>query len=400
MAGTQGTGTAGANQDGTTGSGFQTTLGARTPGEVLITGQDAAHSSASGPNISEDMRNLFVREAFDLAVKEPLRNALIFDQFATPKAANLTLSGWEKVTTFFGDDLPEEGADVPLLENLDVDSLPLTGRQVSFTAAEYGRAVSRTRLANAKSMVNIDPMIVSRVAFDAARGQDGLARKALLGGSADYLLSDKTSVAGKFGSIGTAATEDYDAATALGGATDTFLSTTVVQIAASMLAQQNCIPFGSGNFVLLTGPTGAQHIQNERDTGGFRYVTARNEGAAGNSIYRGQIGYCEGVDVVVANRMPNNMAILMAKDALAKVYTTKEGYAAQPQTVVAPVIDKQRRFLSWGWLHYVGFGVYDTRAAVIINYDNVWRPAGANNLGAGIADITPAVFDKAPAVTP
>jgi hypothetical protein len=159
-----------------------------------------------------------------------------------------------------------------------------------------------------------------------------------------------------------------------------------------MLEDLNVPTFRNGNYVFLTSATGAQHLKNERDTGGFRYVTARNEGSAGNSIYRGQIGMIEGADVVIANRMPNNMGLLIGADALAKVYANSDGYGAQPQTIVAPVVDKLRRFLSWGWLHYVGYELFDVRSIVQVHYSNVWRPAGTDNLGAALGAIVPATW--------
>jgi hypothetical protein len=111
----------------------------------------------------------------------------------------------------------------------------------------------------------------------------------------------------------------------------------------------------------------------------------------------------EGADVVVSNTVPVGKAYLIGKDALAKVFTTKEGYGAQPTTVVSPIIDKLKRFLSWGHLHYVGYGIYDTRALLEITYMNNWRPAGAGNLGGDITAITAVTgwtADFGPVVTP
>ena len=155
-----------------------------------------------------------------------------------------------------------------------------------------------------------------------------------------------------------------------------------------MLEQQNAQQFMTGNYILLVNPVGAQHLKNERDTGGFRYVTARNNGAGGNDIYRGTIGMIEGADIVVSNTVPAGKAYLMGRDALSKVYTTKEGYGSQPTSVVAPVVDKLKRFLSWGHLHYVGYKLFDTRSLIEITYKNVWRPAGALNIGADPTAIT------------
>jgi hypothetical protein len=391
---TAGGGTPGANQNGATPVGNLTGQGARTPGELLIAGQDKAMSATAGPDIDLGQRAAFAREAFDLAVKAPLRDRLVFDQFATWKPANLTLNGWEKVTAFFGKDIDDssDASIAPLMENLDVDSVAFGARSVEFNAKEYGRAVSRTRLANVKTMINIDPSIVDRVARDAARASDKLARAALLSQNASYTDYDTgaaVSVTSEHAYLGAAysapVAADYLMPTAYGDATKHYLESTTLQVAISMLEKQNAETFMTGKYVLLTGPVGAQHIKNERDTGGFRYITARNNGTAGNDVFRGTIGEVEGADVVVVNTMPNDRALLIGKDYLGKVFTNKEGYGAQPQTVVAPVIDKLRRFMSWGWLHYVGYGVYDTRAVVRIDFDNVWRPAGAAGLGAGPA---------------
>jgi hypothetical protein len=375
-----GSATPGANQNGaaaTSGIAAATADGRGTPGEILNVGFPT-NTAATGPDVFGDFARLTVQPAFSLAVAQPLRNRLIWDQFATPKMANLSSNGWDEVRLFFGGDIPEDtsgpgGGPAPLVENLDVDSVTFTGRSVALTAKEYGRAVSRTRLANVVSQINIDPEIVDRVAFDAARGADALARAALVSAAASYREGDGTTTA--------SAAAKIDASAA-------FLSTTLLQVAISILEQQNAMQFMTGNFVLLTNPVGAQHLKNERDTGGFRYVTARNEGAAGNSIFRGTIGEVEGADVVVSNTVPAGKAFLMGKDALAKVFTTKEGYGANPTTVVSPVVDKLRRFLSWGHLHYVGYGIYDTRALIEIDYLNNWRPAGAGNMGGEISAVT------------
>jgi N4-gp56 family major capsid protein len=385
MAAQAGTGTAGTNQDG------PLAAPAYSPGEVLIVGQPLANS-APAPKVDTDLQSFFVNRAFDLAVREPLRDKLVFDQFATVRPTRLTHQG-APVRMFIGEDIDETGGTTPLLENLDVDSVAFGARAVDLEPTEYGRAVSRTRLFGARSMINIDPTIVNRVAFDAGRAVDNLARAAVLAGTQTYFTPNATtSVSKAVGHIGTVAAADYTATSAVGTGTSEFVSTTALQVGISMLEDLNVPTFRNGNYVFLTSATGAQHLKNERDTGGFRYVTARNEGAAGNSIYRGQIGMIEGADVVVASRMPNNMGLLIGADALAKVYANSDGYGENPQTIVAPVVDKLRRFLSWGWLHYVGYELFDVRSVVQVHYSNVWRPAGADNLGAALGAIVPATW--------
>jgi hypothetical protein len=366
--GIPGTGTPGLNQDGTTPAGNEISKGAHTPGEVLFTGQNAAHSAATGPNIDLSFVENFVHPVFDLAVKEPLRDRLIWDQFVTWKPSGRL---GENITAFLGDDIDEAGSDIPLVENLDVDSVTFGAWSMQFSGDEYGRAVSRTRLANAKTAINIDPMIVDRVAWDAARAVDKIAQKSLMDPATGALKT--VGYARKRGAAPTVATPAKINA-------QKYLDTSDLQMGVTALEMRNVLPFRNGNYVLLCNPQGAQHLKNERDTGGFRYVTARNEGAGGNSIYNGTIGLCEGVDVVVSNRVPVGKAYLIGMDAIAKTNLNSEGYGDSPSTVVAPVIDKLRRFLSWGWLHFVGYAPYDVRSMIEYTYTEKFRPAGAAGL--------------------
>lgn len=379
IGGVAGTGSLGANQDN---MGATPVVAPRnTPGEVLTVGQQKSFS-APAPKVSNDLVLLFAQQTFDLAVKAPLRNRLIWDQFASVSLSEGGAVNGKSVRKFFGDDIDETGSDIPLLENVDVDSVAFSGRAIDFTLREYGRAVSRTRLAQVISKINIDPMIVDRVAWDAARAQNKLAKAAFIAGASTgvtYINPDGSTVASVPASL--------DAGTA---ATD-FLSTTALQVAIATLEMQNVLPFRNGNYILLTGPKGAQHLKNERNTGGFRYVTARNEGAAGNSLYRGTVGMVEGAEIVVSNDVPDGFAYLIGQDALAKAHANSEGYGANPSTIVAPIIDKLRRFLSWGWLHYVGYSVFDTRAIVTIPISTEFRPEGtegASTLPGTVTEVT------------
>lgn len=367
MADAAGTGTAGTNQNG------PVPAPAYTPGEVVTVGTPLSNN-APIPRVNTDLQTLFVQRAFDTAVRSPLRDRLIWDQFASVSPTRQTHNG-APVRMFFGEDIPEAGSEIPLLENLDVDSVSFSGRAIDLEPREYGRAVTRTRLLGARTMVNIDPMIVDRVAFDAARASNSLARARFVAGLAGvtYITpgGNVTSVAA---SIPAAATGD------------TWLSTTTLQIAQALLADENVLGFRGDQYVLLCNTKGAQHLKNERDTGGFRYVTARNEGGAGNSIFRGTVGEIEGADIVVSNTVPAGKAYLIGRDALAKVHSVVEGYGAQPSTVASPIVDKLRRFMSWGWLHYVDYSIFDTRAVVVIDHADKFRPAGAANVGAAPGD--------------
>jgi hypothetical protein len=357
-----GTGTAGANQNGPN-------IVNSSPGEVLNVGT-ALSNNAPAPQVDTDLQFLYVQRAFDFSTKKPLREKLIWDQFATVSPTNLTHNG-APVRMFFGQDIPESGSEIPLLENIEVDSVTFSGRAIDMEPKEYGRTLARTRLFGARSAINIDPMIVDRVAFDAARAQNTLARTRFVAG-----LSGVTYItpAGNVSSVPASIPANVSG--------DTWLGTTTLQIAIGMLHDKNVMGFRGEQFVLLCNNKGVQHLKNERDTGGFRYTTARNEGSAGNSIFRGTVGEIEGADIVFSNTVPAGKAYLIGRDALAKVHGNREGYGAQPSSVVAPVVDGLRRFLKWGWLHYVDYQLFDTRSVVVISHADKWRPAGADNAGA------------------
>lgn len=371
MAAADGTGTPGANQNG------PATNPAYSPGEV-VTAAGPLTINAPAPKVDIDMGLLFVQRAYDLAVRQPLRDELIFDQYATERPTRLTHNG-TPVRFFFTDDIPEQ--TTPLLENIDVDSVSYSGKTLDVTMREYGSAVTRTNLLRGTSMVAVDPDIANKVGYNAGRSIDTLAKNALTASTVTYATPAGASLTGTIATIPANVTGD------------TWLGTTTLQIATSMLQQENVRPFRGGQYVLLTSPVGAQHLRNERDTGGFRYIEARNNGQAGNDVWRGQIGMIEGVDIVVSNRMAAGTSLLIGAEALAKAYSNGAGYGANPSTVVSPVVDKLRRFASVGWLHLVGYSIFRGEAIVKISHATKWRPAGADNLGA--APGTPVAYAEA-----
>lgn len=372
MAAVAGTGTAGSNQNGAHPAGPFAT-----PGEV-VSAKGPLSINAAAPKVDIDMGLMFVQRAYDLVIQEPMRDELIFDQFAKKRSTRLTHNG-TPVRFFFTDDLPEQ--TTPLLENLDVDSISYGGRTLDVSMREYGTAVTRTNLLRASSMVAIDPDIADKLAYNAGRSVDTLARTALLGSTIAYALPDGTALTGTIATIPAA------------GSGDTWLGTTSLQIATAMLMAENVRPLRGSQYVCITSPSGAQQIRNERDTGGYRYLTARNEGMDGNSIFRGTVGEIEGCDIVVSNRMAAGTSIVIGKEALAKAYSTGFGYGENPNTVVGPTTDKLRRFAHIGWLHLVGYSIFRGEAIVKITHATGYRPAGSANIGE--APGTPVAYAEA-----
>lgn len=337
-----GTGTAGANQNG------PATNPAYSPGEI-VTAAGPLSINAPAPVVDITLGSQFVTKAYDLMVYPPLRSELIFDQFATVKASNVTHRGGS-VRFSFVDDLSIQ--TTPLLENLDVDSIALNSRALTLSMREYGTAVTNTALIRGTSMIAMDPLIAERVGYNAGKSIDALARVAL----------DATSIT-------------YDDATtatvgSIGAGSGSYLTGELLREGVARLQAANVRPFRGSAYVAVVSPYQAQHLKSESTDTGWRYVVTRNEGSNGNSIFNGEIGTYEGVRIVVNNNLTNlGQGYLMGAEALAKAYSNAPGFGPQPGTVVSPVVDKLKRFASVGWYHLVGYSVFRAEALLHIKTD-------------------------------
>jgi N4-gp56 family major capsid protein len=337
-----GTGTAGSNQNG------PATAPNYSPGEI-VTAAGPLSINAPAPIVDITLGSQFVTKAYDLMVYPPLRSELIFDQFATVKASNVTHRGGS-VRFSFVDDLSIQ--TTPLLENLDVDSIALTSRALTLSMREYGTAVTNTALIRGTSMIAMDPLIAERVGYNAGKSIDALARVAL----------DATSIT-------------YDDATtatvgSIGSGNGSYLTGELLREGVARLQAANVRPFRGSAYVAVVSPYQAQHLKSESTDTGWRYVVTRNEGSNGNSIFNGEIGTYEGVRIVVNNNLTNlGQGYLMGAEALAKAYSNAPGFGPQPGTVVSPVVDKLKRFASVGWYHLVGYSVFRAEALLHIKTD-------------------------------
>ena len=333
-----GTGTPGSNQNG------PATSPMYSPGEI-VTAAGPLSINAPAPVVDITLGGQFVTKAYDLAVYPSLRPELIFDQFATVRPTRLTHRGGSARFSFV-DDISEQ--TTPLLENIDVDSVTLTSKALSVSMKEYGTAVTTTQLLRGTSMIAMDPLVAERVGYNAGLSIDTLARTALDAASITY--DDSTT-----GTI----TEI--------GASSSYLSGLLLQEAVATMQADNVRPFMGGNYVCVVSPYQAQHLKFDTTDTGWRYVTSRNEGAAGNSIYMGEIGIYEGVRIIVNNHLTSNgTAYFMGAEALAKVYSDAPGFGPNPRVVISPVVDKLRRFATVGWYHLVGYSVFRNDALIRI----------------------------------
>lgn len=357
-----GTGTPGSNQNGAVPTGP-----AGSPGEILSVSGPLSINAAV-PVVDKDFSDMFVTTAYDLAVRDAQRPNLILDQFATEQPSNLTHNGATK-RVFFMDDIPEAAGTTPLLENIDVDSVALTGRSLDMTQREYGLTVARTALLGAQSMVPFDPIAARKVGWSAGRTLDALARTAFTAATAVMNTPSGGTLTGTIAKL----------APQITGPVAGYLSTDVLQEATVMLQEQNAEPFSGDEYVMICTPRAVQHLRAENGTSGWRDVVMRNEGAAGNSLFRGYVGTYEGVKVIVSRNMTAGKALVIGKEAFAKTFPGVEGFGAYPNAVVSPVTDSLRRFGKIGWHWIGGYKIFRPQNIVSITHATTARPFGATN---------------------
>lgn len=341
-----GTGTPGANQNG------PATSPMYSPGEI-VTAAGPLSRNAPAPIVDITLGSQFVTKAYDLAVYPSLRPQLIFDQFATIRATRLTHRGGS-VRFSFVDDIPQQ--ITPLLENIDVDSVTMSSKALSVAMDEYGTAVTTTNLLRGTSMIPIDPLAAERVGYNAGRSIDRLAKTALDIASVTYDDSTTTSIQQI-------------------GSSTSFLTSYLLQEGVSLLEEANVRPMNGDAYVLVVSPKQAQHLKSDTTDTGWRYQVAHNNGAAGNSVFMGELGTYEGVRIVVNNNLgASTTGYLMGAEALAKVYSDAAGFGPNPRVVVSPVVDKLRRFASIGWYHLVGYNVFRPEALIRIQTSGSLKP--------------------------
>lgn len=335
-----GTGTPGSNQNG------PATYPMYSPGEI-VTAAGPLSINAPAPVVDITLGSQFVTKAYDLAVYPALRPELIFDQFATVRASNVTHRGGS-VRFSFINDISEQ--TTPLLENLDVDSVTLSSKALTVSMREYGTAVTNTALIRGTSMIALDPIIAERVGYNAGLSTDTLARVAL---DATTITYDDGSTA-TVGSVGD-------------GSSD--LNGSMLREGVARLRAANVRPLRGGNYVAVISPYQAQQLMSDTSDTGFRWMVgyAGGVGTAGNSVFMGEVGTYEGVRLVVNNHLgTQGKGYLLGAEGLAKAFSTAPGFGANPKTVVSPVVDKLRRFASVGWYHLVGYSIFRAEAVLHI----------------------------------
>lgn len=289
--------------------------------------------------------------AFNKALWFAFRENNVFDQVATIKPTSVTNPG-ATVTFFKQLDLAPTSAT--LNESVDVDAVALSSSTVTISLAEKGAAVLNTALIRLTTMIPLDPAITNVLGFQAGASMDLLAKTPLFAG---------TNV-------------DYSgAATSRATVTPaTVLSSEDFRYARNRLRRAQ-VPKLSGKYTAFVHPDAVYDIRREAGGIGWRDVMQSGSESGASRIYTDEIGDYEGIRVIESANCPilTNagsspattdvyQSLFIGDRALAKGYSSAEGYGPNPITVMSPVVDKLRRFQGWGWKHFVGYGRFEESA--------------------------------------
>jgi N4-gp56 family major capsid protein len=289
--------------------------------------------------------------AFNKALWFAFREANVFDQVATVKPTSVTNPG---ATVTFFKQLDLAVASATLNESVDVDAVALDSDVVTVSLYEKGNAVIDTALIRLTTMIPLDTAITNVLGFNAGESMDTLARTALFAGSnVDY-----SGVATSRETITPA----------------TVLASEDFRYARNRLRRLK-VPKISGKYTAFVHPDAVYDIRREAGGIGWRDVMQGGAESGVGRIYTDEIGDYEGCRVIETATAPiiSNagsspattdvyQSLVIGDRALAKGFSSAEGYGSQPITVMSPVTDKLRRFQAWAWKHFVGYALFEATA--------------------------------------
>lgn len=308
----------------------------------------AALNGTTGlPVAGDSFGAAYVTKAYELLARQPLREALIFDQFATVRLANQTHRG-AVVQVSLVPDLDDDPATTLLQEDYDVLPTPLKSRVGETRLKEYGKVITTTDLLSATSMIPVDPIAAERLGRNAGAVLDRLALAALTGPA---VLSAAPTAA-------SALTAPEEVANVAGKPTET-----LIKVSETFQAS-NVMPFSGGYYAAIISPAMASAIRKEAAAVGWRYWQAEAGNAPGGEIGTGGISTYEGFRFFVSNRVTDD-AIFFGQDALLKTFPAAPGFGPYPQVVVSPIVDRLRRFASIGWKWIGGYERFVHEAVLV-----------------------------------
>ena len=307
----------------------------------------------------------YVQTAYDMLAYFALRPELYFDQVADIKPTNQSMPGSSVVFNVQND---MALSTTSLNESTDITPVALTSSQVTVTLAEYGAGTITTAALRGESFVSIDEVQANTVGYNAGRSLDELAKIQLQGGSNVNYSAGATGVTpGARNQVTPADTmRAYD-----------------IRYNVSALKRNNVPGFG-GYYLAFIHPDVAFDLWNE--TGNQALITPHLYSAP-DEIFRGEIGSFAGARFIETPTAPLFAdagssttdtdvygTLFVGRQALAKVWSMKDGNGPLPSVVLGPITDYLRRFQPLGWKWLGGYGVFRSVS--------IWRQESASSIGA------------------
>ena len=307
-------------------------------GLTMVGPRDAAGLPTGGGGI-----DTLVGTAYDLLAHTPMRDRLIFDKYVTVRPTRQSHNG-AVVQMSLMSDLDDAASTALLVENYDVMPTQLKSFGVNLTMFEYGRVVTTTAMSRGLSSIPVDPVAAERIGRNSGSTLDRLA---LAGIYANGGIKNDGTAGGAVTAIAPVALKPSD----------------TLRKVAEYFQTNNVEPFSNGLYAAVISPSSFTKLRAESDAAGWRYWQA-NSGVNSGEIRRRTILEYEGFSIETSNRLTAAKDIFMGAEGLAKVYPNVPGFSSMPQTVVAPVSDRLRRFASVGWYWLGGYGRFRAEALV------------------------------------
>lgn len=282
--------------------------------------------------------------AYNLAVDQPLRAVLLFDQLATVKPNRQSMPGSSVIFNIKNDIAANT---TPLTENTDVTPTTMGDTQATVTLNEYGDAVGRTRKLKGFSYVPVDPLMVDTIAFAGANSLNLLARVPFEGGTNVLYGGAATS------RVTVAATH--------------IMTSARIREATARLRTNKAMPIDGFNFAGIIHPHVAKDLREE--TGSAAWRDPNVYGQTQDRIWNAYVGTYEGVvwmentearilvDAGVGGTVDVYQTYVFGREAVAKAFSSTASQDV-PSTEVSPVVDKLNRFNHVGWYWLGGYAAY------------------------------------------
>ncbi len=306
----------------------------------------------------------YVQTAYDMLAYFGLRPELYADQIADIKPTMQSMPGSSVVFNVQNDMALNTTA---LNESTDITPVALTSSQVTVTINEYGNGTLTTAAVRAQSFVSIDEAQANTIGWNAGRTVDELA-----------WIQLRTGTNVTYSAGGTGVTPGGRSSIT---PNDTLRAYDVRYNVAAL--KRNNVPGYDGYYLCLIHPDNSFDLWQES---GNQALIAPHVYSAPEAIWRGEIGAFAGARMLETPTAPVfadagssttdtdvYATLFVGRQALAKVWSIKDGNGPLPAIVMGPITDYLRRFQPLGWKWMGGYGQFRSVS--------LWRQECASSIG-------------------